>query len=72
MVNKDRTSMERAVDAEDSFNMKCWHCRADMIWGADFDYEDYGYSGEGIVSSFSCSNCEATAEVCLPFNNENS
>ena len=37
-----------------------------MIWGGDFDYEDYGMEGEGIVSNFSCSNCEATAEVYLP------
>ena len=46
--------------------LKCWHCGEDMIWGNDFDYEDYGYSGKGIVSSFSCSNCKATAEVYLP------
>ena len=46
--------------------LKCWHCGEDMIWGNDFDFEDYGYSGKGIVSSFSCSNCKATPEVCLP------
>ena len=46
--------------------MKCLHCKEDMIWGGDFDYEDYGMVGEGIVSNFSCSNCEATAEVYLP------
>mgnify|MGYP003110858497 FL=1 len=46
--------------------MKCWHCGHNMIWGNDFDYEDYGLEGKGIISSFSCSNCEATAEVHLP------
>ena len=46
--------------------MKCWHCGHDMIWGNDFDYKDYGLEGKGIISSFSCSNCEATAEVHLP------
>jgi len=37
-----------------------------MIWGCDFDYEDYGLEGRGIVSSFSCSKCPVTAEVYLP------
>ena len=46
--------------------LKYWHCGEDMIWGNDFDFKDYGYSGKGIVSSFSCSNCKATAEVYLP------
>ena len=46
--------------------LKCWHCGEDMIWGGDFDYEDYGLEREGIVSNFSCSNCKATAEVYLP------
>jgi len=46
--------------------MNCWHCKAPMIWGCDFDYEDYGLEGRGIVSSFSCSKCPVTAEVYLP------
>tara|TARA_R100000808_G_scaffold17656_1_gene38966 strand:+ start:4218 stop:4394 length:177 start_codon:yes stop_codon:yes gene_type:complete len=47
--------------------MKCWHCNNDVIWGGDFDYEDYGLEGEGIVSNMSCSECEAYYEVYLPF-----
>ena len=50
--------------------MKCWHCGSDFIWGGDFDFEDYGHEGDGIVSNFSCSNCQATAEVRLPFGEE--
>lgn len=45
--------------------MKCWHCGHDLIWGADFDFEDFGYDGDGIVSTFSCSNCNAIAQVML-------
>lgn len=33
-----------------------------MIWGADFDFEDYGIEGEGVVATLSCPNCGATAE----------
>ena len=50
--------------------MKCWHCGHDMIWGNDFDYEDYGLDGEGIVRNFSCSNCDAYAEVYLPIEDD--
>ena len=40
--------------------MNCWHCNSKVIWDADFSFEDYGMDGEGIVSTFSCSNCNAT------------
>ena len=32
--------------------LKCWHCGEDMIWGNDFDFEDYGYSGKGMLVVF--------------------
>ena len=46
--------------------MKCWHCKIELTWGGDFDYEDYGLDGEGIVSNLSCSKCNAYVEVYLP------
>ena len=45
--------------------MKCWHCNNELIWGGDFDYEDYGLDGKGIVSNLSCSKCNAYVEVYL-------
>lgn len=27
-----------------------------MIWGSDFDYEDYGREGNGIVGAYSCNS----------------
>ena len=33
-----------------------------MIWGAYFDFEDYGLEGIRIVATLSCSECNATAE----------
>jgi len=51
--------------------MKCWHCESKMIWGSDFDYDDYGLDGDGIVSELSCSECEATCTVYLPIKNAN-
>lgn len=40
----------------------CWFCGTEMIWGADFTFEDYGIGGEGIVANLSCPNCDASAE----------
>ena len=36
--------------------MNCWHCKTELIWGGDFDYEDYGIDRDGIVSNLSCPN----------------
>ena len=49
--------------------MKCWHCKNELIWNADFNYEDYGLSGYGVVSNLSCSKCGAHVEVYLPLEN---
>lgn len=39
---------------------ECFHCgQLAVVWGADFDFEDYGLEGIGIVHSCSCSNCGA-------------
>tara|TARA_Y100000004_G_C8721783_1_gene330408 strand:- start:233 stop:382 length:150 start_codon:yes stop_codon:yes gene_type:complete len=46
--------------------MKCWHCKEELIWGGDHDYEDYDMEGEGIVSNLSCSNCDGFVLFYLP------
>ena len=44
--------------------MKCPHCTTELIWGGDFDYEDYGIEDRlGIVSNLSCPNCNTYVEV---------
>ena len=43
--------------------MNCYICKKELIWGGDFDYEDYNLEGNGIVSNLSCPNCEAYVEV---------
>tara|TARA_Y100001963_G_C6697844_1_gene407840 strand:+ start:33 stop:212 length:180 start_codon:yes stop_codon:yes gene_type:complete len=32
----------------------CPMCKEELIWGADFDYEDYGLEGTGIVGNYTC------------------
>mgnify|MGYP003136034021 FL=1 len=46
--------------------MNCFHCKNKLTWGGDFDYEDYGLDGKGIVSNLSCSKCYAYVEVYFP------
>ena len=39
---------------------ECFHCgQRAVVWGADFDPEDYGIEGEGVVHELHCSNCGA-------------
>ena len=52
--------------------MNCWHCTTELIWGADFDGEDYG-CGEtySIVSTLTCPKCKSYVEVYYPKEKEN-
>ena len=43
----------------------CWLCGGRLIWGADFDAEDYGYEGDGIVATLHCSSCGADVTYVL-------
>ena len=43
--------------------MKCWHCKTELIWGGDHNFEDYGLEDERIVSNLSCPNYPTTVEV---------
>ncbi len=50
---------------------ECFHCgcRA-VVWDADFDFEDYGLEGEGIVQECHCINCGAEIIYCISTDNE--
>lgn len=46
---------------------ECFNCgQRAVIWGADFDFADYGLDGKGIVHSLTCSNCGAYIEYYCP------
>lgn len=47
--------------------LECPHCKkTKLVWQADFDFSDYGYEGEGIVSEYICSNCNARVKIEVP------
>lgn len=48
---------------------ECFHCgKNTVIWDSDFDFEDMGYEGQGIIHICHCTNCGAYIEykVCIP------
>jgi hypothetical protein len=42
--------------------MKCPQCTNTMIWQSEFDYEDYGIEGEGIIGTYVCQNDKCNVE----------
>lgn len=52
--------------------MICPNCNSNYVsHDNDFTYEDCGYEGEGIVFFYTCLNCGALIEVCVPENSDN-
>lgn len=46
---------------------QCFHCLSfSVCWDGDFDFEDFGYEGEGIVHMCHCANCGAEIEYRVP------
>ncbi len=46
---------------------QCFHCGENaVIWDSDFDFEDFGYDGKGIVHICHCTNCGAEIEYKIP------
>ena len=42
---------------------ECFHCgHRSVVWSGDFDFDDYGLEGEGIIHVCHCSNCGADIE----------
>lgn len=50
---------------------ECFNClHKSVIWDCDYDFEDFGYEGEGIVHICHCTNCGAEIEYRVPINQE--
>ena len=46
---------------------ECFHCgHRTVIWDADFDFEDCGYDGDGIVQILHCTHCGAEIQYAIP------
>lgn len=50
---------------------ECFHClQKSVIWDSDFDFEDYGYDGVGVVHVCHCANCGADIEYRIRTDNQ--
>ena len=50
---------------------KCFNCDGELIWGGDHSFEDYGIDGrDGIVTNYSCSECDTTVIVYTELENK--
>jgi len=46
--------------------MKCPSCAAELIWGGDHTYEDYGIDDEdGVVSNLACPDESCKVETII-------
>lgn len=50
--------------------VNCWFCGGQLNWNCDYDFEDYGLEGEGIVATLTCSECGASWEGYLGTNSD--
>lgn len=44
----------------------CMLCGSELIWQSDFDSEDLGYTKDGVIGVYQCSNsanCNTTFEI---------
>lgn len=56
---------------ENMTGYQCFHCGSNSVmWDNDFDYEDYGLEGEGIVHVCHCANCGAYIEYYVNIGEE--
>ena len=50
--------------------MNCWHCKTELIWGADHDIDseddNYFYNNYSMVTNLSCPKCNSIVDVYYP------
>lgn len=50
---------------------ECFHCmNKTVVWDCDYNFEDFGLEGEGIVQVLHCANCNADITYTIPLNDE--
>jgi len=61
---------EEAVKPRGTY--QCFHCLEphSVVWNSDYDFEDFGIAGEGIVHCCTCSNCGAEIQYFISCDNE--
>lgn len=51
---------------------ECFHCgNISVIWDSDFDFEDLGYEGSGLIHICHCTQCGAEIEYKISLERDN-
>jgi hypothetical protein len=59
-AKENRIIDENNKHVEEINGSECFHCGGDSVtWDADFEFEDFGLEGKGIVQTCHCNNCGA-------------
>lgn len=50
---------------------ECFHCgNTSVVWDMDFDFQDLGIEGDGIIHFCHCTECGAQIQYRVPMRNE--
>lgn len=70
----EKVALGLAVNAMKHFTSgtyECFHCGSNsVVWDSDFDLEDFGYEGVGVVHECHCANCGADITYAVRFDEE--
>lgn len=55
---------------QNAVGTSCFACGGTVSWQNDFDFEDYGRIGEGIVHVYHCDSCNTMWEGYESFEDE--
>ena len=71
LAEQDLCDLMCGKPEEDEELYECFHCgNKSVLWDSDFDFEDMGYEGIGIVHICHCTNCGAEIEYRISNNQE--
>ena len=70
-----KEALDMAIEAleytKPSGTYQCFHCGAKAVtWDCDYDFDDMGYEGSGLVNCCHCNNCGAEIEYRIPIEDE--
>lgn len=67
MICKGLKKSMKIDKKEGNMGYQCFHCLQNTVcWDSDFDFEDFGREGKGIVHICHCANCGAEIEYYIP------
>ena len=49
---------------------KCIDCGGELSWECDYTFGDFDKDEEGVVTSYSCKNCDIALDVYRPIKND--